>query len=156
MFKKNKKQKKQGLIGKLIGYNEIKDNINFTKKIITEENENTYVKETFEDSLRRFGIKDSDKKEYLKNKYNQMRDMSLINYFFSVIVFTFFGVNLYRLDEFTIMSIFSIIITFSLSLFFIIKGIMFALRCYQIKNQELGLLKEFLKNKKNIIPNKEL
>lgn len=138
-------KKKSGLIKKLMGFEDLKNNYIFTKKIIMEERK-PYKKETFEESLDRLGVKEEDKDDFLSKKYKDLRFVSLSYYLFSFLILSLFFYNLSG-----VFNVFSAI-TIALFFYFLINGFGTSLMCFHIKNRELGLLKKFLKNYKCWIP----
>lgn len=150
MFGKNKKKKKS--FGIFSGINSLKSSFKITKELISESKnslEKEKVKETFEEALFRFNVNEENKSDFLKNKHNDIRKNSYINYFFGIL---FLIIMLIKFISG--MAIIFILIMSILSLYFFLSGMTSAFRCYQIEQEKLGMLNEFFKKPKKWIPRK--
>jgi uncharacterized protein YjgD (DUF1641 family) len=145
------KNKKKGLLNRLSSFDEMKRNFSLTKELMQEtkkEKAREFIKESFEEALERFGVE--DKKTFLDKKYKEMRKNSIISYLFFLILNL---INVYNiLSGGTVMYG---VIFILISLYFFVNGLTMALRCYQMKMEKLGMLKQFLRSFRNWIPSKE-
>lgn len=144
------KKKKKGLFKTILGFDDLAKNLKFTKKLVTEDSNKVSFTETFDEAMERFNIAPSERDAFLEKKYNDLRGISITNYIISLLMFFAF---IYYINS---QSLFYILMPILFFTYFLLKGMECSLRCYQIRNQELGLLKEFLKDKKFWIPPKGL
>ena len=147
------KKKKKGLLRRLSGFDDIKNNFIFTKNIITQKSKKEkkhQIKETFEEALRRHSIKKENEEKHLTKKY-LFQKITFFSYIISSII-TSASITFQLYQEHSLGLIYYSLYFLSLALF--IKCIESAFRCYQIRIRKLGGLKNFLKSPKQWYPKK--
>lgn len=147
--------KKQGLLSKMFGLETIKIGANMTRSMINDAkpNKKEYIKETFNQALRRSGISKSEENNHLLKIYkNQKIQFFIINFGVAFLFFNGFKSLLFNAGEWTkILSGISFV-TVSFALFSM--SMHFAFRAFQIRNKKLGMLKYWMKTPSEWYPNK--
>ena len=141
--------------GFMFGIGSVKNSLSMIKEAISNEKKNYQkdsIPETFEEALDRLDIREEEREEYLKDKYNKIRLSSHINYIFSILLVIAFFIISFDKEKFYLVDFFPLLF----SLYFLMQGFISAFRCYQIELRELVPLHNFLKNHNKWIVGKKV
>lgn len=134
------KKKKYGLF---FGISSIKSSFSMVSQIINDnkkEKEKESIKETFDEALLRLNIPKEDRQEFLRNKYNSIKNASIVNYMFTVIIMAYFIYTFNNAEELPLIHF----LPFIMAIYFTMQGFFSAFRCYQIELEELVSLRSFI------------
>ena len=146
------KERKKGLLRRLSSYDDIKSNFILTKNVLKEEKKNLKkeaIKETFEDALKRHGVKSEHQEKHLNKVYKNLKLTSIISFIMSFIVFYLVTYNILKTDTGFILYAF-----YFIAFTILLKSIESAFRCFQIREKRLLNISEYLKNPKEWYPRK--
>lgn len=146
-----KSEKKRGLLSKAMGTQAIKDVFGHTKGMIKDAkpSKKHYIKETFDEAMKRHGIKEEDENKHLLKIYKNLKIQFIIFLIGQVWLFTFGTLN--NLME---GSYFIALTYFFLTIALMTISAQYGLRCYQIRKKHLGMLNEFFKKPSEWYPKK--
>jgi ABC-type multidrug transport system fused ATPase/permease subunit len=144
-------EKKTGLFNKALGTQAIKDVFGHTKNMIKDAktSKKHYIKETFDEAMKRHGIKEDDENVYLLKIYKNLKIQVMILLLGQLWLLSF-GVigNLLSSDYF-------IALTYTFLTFALMTiTVQYGLRCFQIRKKHLGMLSIYMKSPKEWYPKK--
>lgn len=144
-------EKKRGLFSKALGTQAIKDVFGHTRSMIKDAkpSKKQYIKETFDEAMKRHGIKEEDENAHLLKIYKNLK-IQFIIFFIGQIWLLTFGVANNLVDGSYFAAITYLFLTFAL----FILSLQYGLRCYQIRKKHLGMLEEFIKKPSEWYPRK--
>ena len=145
------KKEKKGLMRKALGVESIKGAFTHTVDMVKSTNPKNqeYIKETFQEAMERHGVKKEDQDDYLLKIYRNLKIQIMVLLVGSIYIL-YFGVISAFFDEKYLMGFTYSLITFAL---FSLMA-QYSLRCFQIREKKLGMLKEWFVSPKNWFPRK--
>ena len=144
-------EKKRGLFHKALGTNAIKDVFSHTKGMLKDikPSKKQYIKETFDEAMKRHGVKEVDENKHLLKVYKNLKVQFLV-FTFGQIWLIVFGVISNFLEGDYFISLTYLFLTFAL----LTLSTQYGLRCYQIREKHLGMLGKFFKSPSQWYPRK--
>lgn len=147
-------KKKSGILKKLLGYETIKQGVGVTSSMLKElkPSKKEYIKETFEEALKRNGIVKSQENDHLQKVYKNQKIQSIITLLGSVFIFALGVSRLRFVDGFIDLLGATSYFTISIAIFIIFMT--YSFRAFQIRYKRLGMLSYWFKNIKEWYPRK--
>jgi len=144
-------EKKRGLFSKALGTQAIKDVFRHTKGMIKDASpsKKQYIKETFDEAMKRHGIKEEDENTHLLRIYKNLK-IQFIIFFIGQIWLLTFGVAGNLVDGSYFTAVTYLFLTFAL----FVLSLQYGLRCFQIRKKHLGMLEKFIKTPSEWYPTK--
>ncbi len=143
-------KKKHGLFYKLAGIGTIKSTFEHTQDMLksaTKRDPNQYINESFDEALIRLGIPEDKREQHLVNVYKNLK-ISFIMMVSAVIIFCIFGI----INNLIKGNLIPVFLYLSLSFAFLSVAANNSLRCFQIRKQKLGGLKEWYSSPREWLP----
>jgi hypothetical protein len=147
------KKKKKGLLRRLSSFDDIRDNFNITKDLVSSQsktNKKEKIVETFNDALKRFNITDSNEESHLTKTYKSLKVTVISSFVTSLVVFAITTNNILSSNNYG----FVIYFFYLAGLAILLQSFKSAFRCYQIRERALGGLSIFFKKPKEWYPKK--